>query len=124
MMVAIEANSARMVAIESQTQAAWAVEAGPRIPKEVRGLLHELAAAWADMVDCRALEAVPLKGAMTNEVYEVRWAQRCGGRRVKYPRRGSGNGEEMVGGMTWPREIARICAGEAAWRAGRGHHFL
>jgi hypothetical protein len=68
------------------------VETGPRIPKEVRGLLHELAAAWADVADCRALEVVQLKGAMTNEVYQVRWAQRCGRRRIKYPRRGSGDG--------------------------------
>ncbi|KAL6614609.1 hypothetical protein ACP70R_036879 [Stipagrostis hirtigluma subsp. patula] len=63
-----------MVAIESQGQGARAAEAaGPRIPKEARRLLHELAAAWADVADCRALEVVPLKGAMTNEVYQVRW---------------------------------------------------
>jgi choline/ethanolamine kinase len=63
-----------MVAIENQTQVARAVEAaGPRIPKEARGLLHELAAAWADAADRRALQVVPLKGAMTNEVYQVRW---------------------------------------------------
>jgi choline/ethanolamine kinase len=63
-----------MVAIENQTQVARAVEAaGPRIPKEVRGLLHELAAAWVDAADRRALQVVPLKGAMTNEVYQVRW---------------------------------------------------
>ncbi|GJM93329.1 hypothetical protein PR202_ga09876 [Eleusine coracana subsp. coracana] len=64
-----------MVAIENQGQVALAMEAtaGPRIPKEARGLLHELAAAWADVADCRALEVVPLKGAMTNEVYQVRW---------------------------------------------------
>ncbi|CAO2183064.1 unnamed protein product [Urochloa humidicola] len=71
-----------MVAIENQSQAARAVAAaaealpvspGPRIPKEARRLLHELAAAWADVADCRALQVVPLKGAMTNEVYQVRW---------------------------------------------------
>jgi choline/ethanolamine kinase len=71
-----------MVAIENQSQqVARAVSAeavpvpgpGPRIPREARRLLHELAAAWADVADCRALEVVPLKGAMTNEVYQVRW---------------------------------------------------
>jgi choline/ethanolamine kinase len=72
-----------MVAIENQSQVARAVAAaaaevapctaGPRIPKEARRLLHELAAAWADVADCRALQVVPLKGAMTNEVYQVRW---------------------------------------------------
>ncbi|EES03529.1 probable choline kinase 2 [Sorghum bicolor] len=71
-MVAIENN-------QSQVQVAVAAEAvpvpvpGPRIPREARSLLHELAAAWADVADCRALEVVPLKGAMTNEVYQVRW---------------------------------------------------
>jgi len=68
-----------LVAIENQSQVARAVvaeavpAAGPRIPKEARLLLHELAAAWADVADCRALQVVPLKGAMTNEVYQVRW---------------------------------------------------
>jgi choline/ethanolamine kinase len=63
-----------MVAIENQTQVARAVEAaGPRIPKEARGLLHELAVAWVDAADRHALQVVPLKGAMTNEVYQVRW---------------------------------------------------
>ena len=68
-----------LVAIENQSQVARAVvaeavpAAGPRIPKEARLLLHELAAAWADVADCRALQVVPLKGAMTNEVYQARW---------------------------------------------------
>jgi choline/ethanolamine kinase len=65
-----------MVAIENQnqSQAAEAVAApASRIPREARRLLHELAAAWADVADCRALEVVPLKGAMTNEVYQARW---------------------------------------------------
>ncbi|MBI1572472.1 hypothetical protein IOK37_27200, partial [Escherichia coli] len=61
-----------MVAIENQSQGQGVAKA-PRIPKEARRLLHELAAAWADVADCRALEVVPLKGAMTNEVYQVRW---------------------------------------------------
>ena len=68
-----------LVAIENQSQVARAAAAeavpaaGPRIPKEARQLLHDLAAAWADVADCRALQVVPLKGAMTNEVYQVRW---------------------------------------------------
>uniref|UniRef100_A0A452ZNU1 Choline kinase N-terminal domain-containing protein n=6 Tax=Triticinae TaxID=1648030 RepID=A0A452ZNU1_AEGTS len=65
-----------MVAIEGQSLAETAAVAAPApagLPKEARGLLHELAAEWADVADCRALEVVPLKGAMTNEVYQVRW---------------------------------------------------
>ncbi|KQK05205.1 probable choline kinase 2 [Brachypodium distachyon] len=69
-----------MVAIEGQSPgeaasaaAAAAAAAGRSIPKEAARLLHELAAEWADVADCRALEVAPLKGAMTNEVYQVRW---------------------------------------------------
>ena len=50
-----------MVAIEGQNPGEEA--AGERsLPKEARRLLHELAAEWADVADCRALEVVPLKG--------------------------------------------------------------
>jgi choline/ethanolamine kinase len=67
-----------MVAIEGQSPVE--AEAAARgIPKEARRLLHELAAEWADVADFRALEVVPLKGAMTNEVYQVRWLTGSGG---------------------------------------------
>ncbi|KAM0857661.1 hypothetical protein ACQ4PT_048321 [Festuca glaucescens] len=69
-----------MVAIEGQNPGDAAAEAAGRsIPKEARRLLHELAAEWADVADFRALEVVPLKGAMTNEVYQVRWLTGSGG---------------------------------------------
>jgi choline/ethanolamine kinase len=61
-----------MVAIENPSQVQRPAEPA-RIPKEARRLLHDLAAAWPNVADCRALEVVPLKGAMTNEVYQVRW---------------------------------------------------
>ena len=51
-----------------------------------RRILHDLAAAWTNVADCRALEVVPLKGAMTNEVYQVRWltaAPGAGGEALK-----------------------------------------
>ncbi|EMS54304.1 Choline/ethanolamine kinase [Triticum urartu] len=59
-----------MVAIENQSQAQRPAESA-RIPKEARRLLHDLAAAWPNVADCRALEVVPLKGAMTNEGYQA-----------------------------------------------------
>jgi choline/ethanolamine kinase len=63
-----------MVVSESKRNPGEAAPAPERsIPKEARLLLHELAAAWEDVADCRALEVVPLKGAMTNEVYQARW---------------------------------------------------
>jgi choline/ethanolamine kinase len=67
-----------MVAIEGQSPGE-AEAAGRGVPKEARRLLHELAAEWADVADFRALEVVPLKGAMTNEVYQVRWLTGSGG---------------------------------------------
>ncbi|KAK1306783.1 hypothetical protein QJS10_CPA10g00554 [Acorus calamus] len=44
-----------------------------RMPKEVRAILHEIASKWGDVEDEKALEVVPLKGAMTNSVYQVNW---------------------------------------------------
>ncbi|RLN22467.1 putative choline kinase 2 isoform X2 [Panicum miliaceum] len=91
-----------MVAIENQSPVARAVaaEAGPRIPKEARRLLHELAAAWADVADCRALQVVPLKGAMTNEVYQVRWL-------TSVPSAG-GEAEEPLGEREVRKVLVRI----------------
>ncbi|GFQ07431.1 probable choline kinase 2 [Phtheirospermum japonicum] len=46
---------------------------GPRIPDEAKKILKSLAAEWSDIVDAEALQVIPLKGAMTNEVYQIRW---------------------------------------------------
>ena len=72
---------------QSQQQQQSPAEAAPptarSIPDEARRLLHELAAAWDDVAvaGCGLLEpeVVPLKGAMTNEVYQARWATTGGG---------------------------------------------
>ncbi|PKU86918.1 probable choline kinase 2 [Dendrobium catenatum] len=44
-----------------------------QIPMEARKEVQKLATAWDDVEDSRALEVVPLKGAMTNEVFQIRW---------------------------------------------------
>ncbi|KAG6498750.1 probable choline kinase 2 [Zingiber officinale] len=49
------------------------IEVTERIPKEAKKILYELASKWSDVADSRALEVVQLKGAMTNEVYQVNW---------------------------------------------------
>jgi choline/ethanolamine kinase len=68
-----------MVASDSQENPAEVAPVPARsIPKEARVLLHELAAAWEDVADCRALEVVPLMGAMTNEVYRALWVTEGG----------------------------------------------
>lgn len=45
----------------------------PRIPDDARKILLRMAAEWRDIVDPEALQVVPLKGAMTNEVYQIKW---------------------------------------------------
>lgn len=45
----------------------------PRIPDDARKILVRLAADWPDVSDPAALQVVPLKGAMTNEVYQIKW---------------------------------------------------
>ncbi|XP_072998975.1 probable choline kinase 2 isoform X2 [Typha latifolia] len=50
-----------------------AIDGIERIPKEARRILHSLASEWDDVVDAKALEVVQLKGAMTNEVYQINW---------------------------------------------------
>ncbi|XP_074576509.1 putative choline kinase 2 [Curcuma longa] len=52
------------------------IEVAGRIPKEAKKILYELASEWSDVADSRALEVVQLKGAMTNEVYQVNWPTR------------------------------------------------
>lgn len=59
------------IGVAPATAAAAAI--GGSIPTEAWKVLHALASAWADVADCRALEVVPLKGAMTNEVFQAKW---------------------------------------------------
>ncbi|XP_077239257.1 putative choline kinase 2 [Tasmannia lanceolata] len=49
------------------------VESEPRLPKEAKRILHSLASNWTDVEDSKALEVIQLKGAMTNEVYQINW---------------------------------------------------
>ncbi|CAL9104749.1 unnamed protein product [Musa textilis] len=55
------------------TETAEPMEAAERIPKEAKRILYDLASEWGDVADSEALEVVHLKGAMTNEVYQVNW---------------------------------------------------
>lgn len=58
-----------MVAAETEA----AVDEGSPIPPDAKKTLHDLASSWSDVQDCRAMEVTPLKGAMTNEIYQVHW---------------------------------------------------
>ncbi|CAI0557048.1 unnamed protein product [Linum tenue] len=49
-------------------------------PEELRRVLQSLAMEWGDVVeDMKALQVIPMKGAMTNEVYQVNWPTKGGG---------------------------------------------
>ncbi|XVE68428.1 hypothetical protein DITRI_Ditri09bG0067800 [Diplodiscus trichospermus] len=47
-----------------------------RLPREVKDALQLLASEWDDVVDSKALQVIPLKGAMTNEVFQIKWPTR------------------------------------------------
>ncbi|MQL96842.1 hypothetical protein Taro_029529 [Colocasia esculenta] len=64
-------SKSKMVAVEMGIDAA--IDNTPQLPKDAKKILHNLASCWSDVADCRALEVVPLKGAMTNEVYQINW---------------------------------------------------
>jgi choline/ethanolamine kinase len=44
-----------------------------RIPGEAKEMLKSLASKWEDIDDANSLWVIPLKGAMTNEVFQIKW---------------------------------------------------
>ncbi|KAK9269933.1 hypothetical protein L1049_025737 [Liquidambar formosana] len=53
------------------------------LPEELKKVLMSLASGWGDMIDDpNAMEVTPLKGAMTNEVYQISWPTETGTRKV------------------------------------------
>ena len=49
-----------------------------RLPGEARRILLSLASSWDNVTDSNALQVIPLKGAMTNEVYQIKWPTSTG----------------------------------------------
>ncbi|CAN0843777.1 Probable choline kinase 2 [Linum grandiflorum] len=49
-----------------------------RIPGEAKEMLKSLASRWEDVTDANALQVIPLKGAMTNEVFQIKWPTKAG----------------------------------------------
>ncbi|KAE8713846.1 putative choline kinase 2 [Hibiscus syriacus] len=47
-----------------------------RLPRQVKDALQCLASEWDDIVDSKALQVIPIKGAMTNEVFQIKWPTR------------------------------------------------
>ncbi|CAA7043242.1 unnamed protein product [Microthlaspi erraticum] len=50
-----------------------------RLPREVKEALQAIASEWEDVIDSKALLVIPLKGAMTNEVFQIKWPTRESG---------------------------------------------
>ncbi|CAN1813507.1 Probable choline kinase 2 [Linum perenne] len=44
-----------------------------RIPGEAKDILKSLASKWDDVTDPNALQVIPLRGAMTNEIFQIKW---------------------------------------------------
>lgn len=65
------------------------------LPREAETVLHTLALNWADVVDAKQLEITPLKGAMTNEVFQCNWKTRKGGKPRKALVRIYGEGVDL-----------------------------
>ncbi|KHN12316.1 probable choline kinase 2 isoform X1 [Glycine soja] len=49
-----------------------------RLPEEAKEILKSLASKWEDVLDANALQVIPLKGAMTNEVFQIKWPTMTG----------------------------------------------
>ncbi|XP_074280562.1 putative choline kinase 2 [Silene latifolia] len=49
-----------------------------QLPAEARKILHSIASKWDDVIDPHALQVIRLKGAMTNQVYQIKWPTRAG----------------------------------------------
>ncbi|XP_028798645.1 probable choline kinase 2 isoform X1 [Neltuma alba] len=43
------------------------------LPGEAKDILKSLASKWDDVLDANELQVIPLKGAMTNEVFQIKW---------------------------------------------------
>ncbi|KAI4332921.1 hypothetical protein L6164_017791 [Bauhinia variegata] len=53
-----------------------------RVPDEAKEILKSLARQWDDVLDPNELQVIPLKGAMTNEVFQIKWPTK-----TEYPSR-------------------------------------
>ncbi|XP_004499796.1 probable choline kinase 2 [Cicer arietinum] len=49
-----------------------------RLPEEAQEILISMAGKWEDVLDASALQVIPLKGAMTNEVFQIKWPATTG----------------------------------------------
>lgn len=43
------------------------------LPGEAKEILKSLASKWENVLDANALQMIPLKGALTNQVFQIKW---------------------------------------------------
>ncbi|KMT17001.1 hypothetical protein BVRB_2g042040 isoform C [Beta vulgaris subsp. vulgaris] len=48
------------------------------LPAEAKKILQSIASKWSNVVDPTALQVTRLKGALTNEVYQIKWPTKAG----------------------------------------------
>ncbi|KAF7824770.1 putative choline kinase 2 isoform X1 [Senna tora] len=48
------------------------------LPDDAKSLIKSLASDWDDLQDMNALQVIPLKGAMTNKVFQIKWPTKTG----------------------------------------------
>lgn len=65
------------------------------IPGEAKEILKSLASKWEDVLDANALQVIPLKGAMTNQVFQIKWPTKAERRSHKVLMRIYGDGVEV-----------------------------
>ncbi|XP_043718780.1 probable choline kinase 2 [Telopea speciosissima] len=53
------------------------------LPGEAKKVLKSLASSWSDVIDSNTLQVIPLKGAMTNEVFQINMLTETGELRHK-----------------------------------------
>lgn len=57
----------------------YTMDSKDHIPEEAKKMLQSLASEWDDVLDSNALQVIRLKGAMTNQVFQIKWPARKDG---------------------------------------------
>lgn len=57
----------------------YPMDSKDHLPVEAKKMLQSLASEWDDVLDSDALQVIPLKGAMTNQVFQIKWPTRKDG---------------------------------------------
>ncbi|XP_068652277.1 probable choline kinase 2 isoform X2 [Aristolochia californica] len=90
-----------------------------QLPIEAKRILHSLASNWNNVIDSKAIEVFQLKGAMTNQVYQITWPTDIGSQSRTVLVRIYGEGVEVF----FDREV-EIRTFECMSKHGQGPRLL